>query len=83
MRRGRRRPVAKSDQSVHGPHERLFHDEPRRIFGIVEADRNRAIRPRVFELVAAVAREHDIHAQRFRGLREAARLVTQFTRENQ
>ena len=83
VRRRRRRPVAESDQSIHGPHERLFYDEPRRLFRIVEADRDRAVRPRVFELVAAVARKHDIHAQRFRGFREAARLVTQFTRENQ
>ena len=82
VRRRRRRPVAESDQPVHGPHERLLDDAPRRFFGLVEAHRNRAVRPRVLELVAAVARKHDIHAQRFRGFREAARLVTQFTGEN-
>ena len=83
VRRGRRRPVAESDQSVHGPHERLLDDAPRRLFGFVEAHRNRAVRPRVLELVAAVARKHDIDAQRLRGFREAARLVTQFACENQ
>ena len=83
MRRRRRRPVAERDQSVHGPHQRLLYDAPRGLFGLVEANRNRAVRPRVFELVAAVARKHDFDAQRFRGFREAARLVTQFTCENQ
>ena len=75
--------LAERDQSVHGPHERLFDDAASRIFGIVEANRDRAVRPRVLELVAAVARKHDIHTKRFRGFGEAARLVTQFARENQ
>ncbi len=78
-----RRPVAQRDEPVHGPHERLLHNAPRRLFGLVEADRNGAVGPRVLEHVAAVAGKHHVHTQRFRGFREAARLITQFAGENQ
>jgi len=53
------------------------------ILGIVEANGNCAVGPRVLELVAAVARKDHIRAEGLRGFRKAARLVAQFTCENQ
>ena len=81
---GRRRgPVAQRDQAVHRAHQRLLHDAPRSLLRLIEAQRNRAVRPRIFELVAAVAGKHDIDAQRLRGFRETARLVTKLAGKNQ
>ena len=70
--RGRRGgAVAQRDDSVNRAHQRLLHDAPRGFLRLIEAQRNGAVRPRVFELVAAVAAKHDFNAQRLRGFRES------------
>jgi hypothetical protein len=76
VRRRRRRPVSQRDQSIHGPHERLLYDLSRRVFRLVEPDGNCAVRPRIVQLVAAVAREHDVNPESARSFRETPRLVS-------
>jgi hypothetical protein len=61
----------------------MLYDLPRRFFWVVEANCNRAVCPRIFQLVATVARKHDVNTQCARGLREAACLVTQLAGKNQ
>jgi len=75
------RPVAQGNQTVHGPHQQLSNDAARGLLRPIEVQRNRAVRPRIFELMAAVARKDDFNTQRARSFGEAARLVAELAGE--
>ncbi len=77
------RPVAQGDQAVHGPHQQLSNDAARGFLRPIKVQRNRAVRPRIFELMAAVARKDNFNTQRTRSFGEAARLVAELAGENE
>src|SRR5260370_18462104 len=76
-------PVAQRNQSVQRPHERLRHDAPRGVLRPIEMHRNRAVRPGILELMAAIARKYNFDTQGARSFSEAARLIAKLARENE
>ena len=52
-----------------------------RVF-VVEANRDRAVLPGIVDQVAAIGREHELHAQLLGGLAERPRLVSRSRRKN-
>jgi len=61
----------------------LRHDAARGVLRPIEMHRNRAVRPGIFELMAAVARKYNLDTHRARSFSETARLIAKLARENE
>jgi hypothetical protein len=83
VRSRRRGPVAQGNQSIHRSHKRLRYDAPRGVLRLIEMHRNRAVRPGIFELMAAIARKYNFDTQSSRSFSEATRLIAKLACENE
>jgi hypothetical protein len=74
-RRGGRRPVADRDQRGYGVRARVLRDSLRPGFGILKAQRESAVLPRILQNMAAVGSKNHRQPELFRCLHESLRLV--------